>query len=1048
MFNLKGAWQQVTATANRALQRFTGQGAVKVAASAEPSSAATTAAASSTAASTTAATAATVPHAASASNSAATAATNSAAASDVNFTAAPVSATASASAATSASAAIAVAASASAQQHAPEGTTSPTATSGMVSGSDMGSEPWDRCQITSEGFNICLSGWERYRVRSAQEVLQANTIALGLIRRYTTLVCSQSDFKFYISPLMHVMASYCLILPASEGTHDVAVGGLVKHNLQVSLIAIQLLRQSSGFNHTDTNHVSSLDERHRAAQEAQALFAPEISTAARFNTTTTATTTTTTTTSKSAASTGERESADKTADAADAALEAAARKEDDTLARFLAQLKSSAATGRAFASESHAQRYRALVIKALQRWREELFLSQHGRFNHKQLDFLLEVTVLFLCCAHDLGKLLYDVEIVADSGKRYNPYAQTLAQFCATECCAYLYVRHIAGRETLHTTHGYVDGCLLLGKFCPQVVALISQLLPVGSLSTAMPPALQKLLDFADAWAASREESEARTGRLFLPTFLNVLLARVVQARLADGYKPNTPESDIFVSGQRLILQTHSRALALFSLLLQEQELGSLEGNFKSDGRLWRRCLVPAHISPLLSRNKDCYQYFLVTTAEGLVVVRGVDFNLSGVSYEQATSITRLECSHPLLAQALLAIVLHLGHGIAQDEAWQAQKSKPWFYRPDDTEQALLDAEAHQAQLQEWVQSQETPELPSAWEASLLQRMDFTHNQSLELIMAHAPSLEGESQPEPKASAAPSATPEPPAAHSGVGVGKSATDAATANAVAATTTTATAATSPPPDSVVSTATLAIPTTPEGRAQQIEGVESQPQPPSSPQEQPQAEPVAGADSAVSAVSAVSGDDAAVAEASRAADASADVSASAPDAATAAATNTAVPVHSGESGKSGESGESASSSEQGYSAQGTPSQVAIPALRWDNLIIKDLALSDFSTMLKDKVSLEALEQGTKYKRALVCFPHKLVLRSGQSAAERHWEVYFGYDDGDFKDFCLERNQQRTKQNNARLKEVRTLGQEGFSRQSKELKAQQRKAERALT
>ena len=168
----------------------------------------------------------------------------------------------------------------------------------------------------------------------------------------------------------------------------------------------------------------------------------------------------------------------------------------------------------------------------------------------------------------------------------------------------------------------------------------------------------------------------------------------------------------------------------------------------------------------------------------------------------------------------------------------------------------------------------------------------------------------------------------------------------------------------------------------------------------------------------------GDDAAVAEASRAADASADVSASAPDAATAAATNTAVPVHSGESGKSGESGESASSSEQGYSAQGTPSQVAIPALRWDNLIIKDLALSDFSTMLKDKVSLEALEQGTKYKRALVCFPHKLVLRSGQSAAERHWEVYFGYDDGDFKDFCLERNQQRTKQNNARLKEVRTL------------------------
>ena len=1047
MFNLKGAWQQVTATANRAFQRFTGQGAVKVAASAVPTSAATTSAATTAAARTTAAhtkaaNAATVLHAAaSATNSAAAVATNSAAASAANYTAASVAANSASSTA---------AASASAQQHVPEGTASPDATSGMVSGSDMGSEPWDRCQITSEGFNICLSGWERYRVRSAQEVLQANTIALGLIRRYTTLVSSQSDFKFYISPLMHVMASYCLILPASEGTHDVAVGGLVKHNLQVSLIAIQLLRQSSGFNHADTNHVSTLDERHRAAQEAQALFAPESSAAASTTTTTTATTTTAnTTTSKSIASTGERESADKTADAADAALEAAARKEDDTLARFLAQLKSSAATGRAFASESHAQRYRALVIKALQRWREELFLSQHGRFNHKQLDFLLEVTVLFLCCAHDLGKLLYDVEIVADSGKRYNPYAQTLAQFCATERCAYLYVRHIAGRETLHTTHGYVDGCLLLGKFCPQVVALISQLVSVGSLSTAMPSALQKLLDFADAWAASREESEARTGRLFLPTFLNVLLARVVQARLADGYKPNTPESDIFVSGQRLILQTHSRALALFSLWLQEQELGSLEGNFKSDGRLWRRCLVPAHISPLLSRNKDCYQYFLVTTAEGLVVVRGVDFNLSGVSYEQEASITRLECSHPLLAQALLAIVLHLGHGIAQDEAWQAQKSKPWFYRPDDTEQALLDAEAHQAQLQEWVQSQETPELPSAWEASLLQRMDFTHNQSLELIMAHAPSLEGESQPEPKASAAPSATPEPPAAHSGVGVGKSATDAATANAVAATTTTATAATSPPPDSVVSTATLAIPTTPEGRAQQIEGVEAQqPQPPSSPQEQPQAEPVAGADSAVSAVSAVSGDDAAVAEASRAADASADVSASAPDAATAAATNTAVPVHSGESGKSGESGESASSSEQGYSAQGTPSQVAIPALRWDNLIIKDLALSDFSTMLKDKVSLEALEQGTKYKRALVCFPHKLVLRSGQSAAERHWEVYFGYDDGDFKDFCLERNQQRTKQNNARLKEVRTLGQEGFSRQSKELKAQQRKAERALT
>lgn len=1002
MFNLKEAWQQVTATANRALQRFTGQGAVKVATSAVTASAT----ASTTAVSTSDAAKATV-------TEAAAAATNAAAVSAATSTA--------------------TAASASALPHAPEGTATTAATSAMVSGSGRGSEAWDRCQITSEGFNICLSGWERYRVRSTQEVLQANTIALGIIRRYTTLVSSQSDFKFYISPLLQVMASYCLILPASEGTHDVEVGGLVKHNFQVSLVAIQILRQSSGFNHADTNHVSTLAERHRAAQEAQTLFAPESSAA----TNSTTTNTTTTATGMSTAFAEKREGTDEMADATDAALEAAARKEDDTLVRFLAQLKSSATTGRAFASESHAQRYRALVIKALQRWREELFLSQHGRFNHKQLDFLLEVTVLFLCCAHDLGKLLYDVEIVADSGKRYNPYAQTLAQFCATERCAYLYVRHIAGRETLHTTHGYVDGCLLLGKFCPQVVALISQLLPVGSLSTAMPPALQKLLDFADAWAASREESEARTGRLFLPTFLNVLLARVVQARLADGYKPNTPESDIFVSGQRLILQTHSRALALFSLWLQEQELGSLEGNFKSDGRLWRRCLVPAHISPLLSRYKDCYQYFLVTTTAGLVVVRGVDFNLSGVSYEQEASITRLECSHPLLAQALLAIVLHLGHGIAQDEAWQAQKSKPWFYRPDDTEQALLDAKTHQAQLQEWVQSQETPELPSAWEASLLQRMDFTHDQSLELIMANAPSLESDAQTAQSASAASSA---PPAAPAGVGVGKSATDAATATTVAATTT---AATSPPPDSVVSTATLVTSSSNESRAQPIAGAEAQPLSPSAPQpQQPQAEPVAATDSTMSAVAAVSGDDAAVAVASRAADATAYVSVGAPSAVAATATNTAATAHSGDSCKS------ASSSEQGHSSQSSPAQVSIPALRWDNLIIKDLALSDFSTMLKDKVSLESLEQGTKYKKALVCFPHKLVLRSGQSAAERHWEVYFGYDDGDFKDFCLERNQQRAKQNNARLKEVRTLGQEGFSRQSKELKAQQRKAERALT
>ena len=1005
MFNLKEAWQQVTATANRALQRFTGQGAVKVAASAVT----TSATASTTAASTSDATKATV-------TEAAAAATNAAAVSAATSTA--------------------TAASASAQPHAPESMAAPAATSAMVSGSGRGSEAWDRCQITSEGFNICLSGWERYRVRSTQEVLQANTIALGIIRRYTTLVSSQSDFKFYISPLLQVMASYCLILPASEGTHDVEVGGLVKHNFQVSLVAIQLLRQSSGFNHADTNHVSTLAERHRAAQEAQTLFAPESSAATNSTTTTN---TTTTATGMSTAFAEKREGTDEMADATDAALEPAARKADDTLARFLAQLKSSATTGRAFASESHAQRYRALVIKALQRWREELFLSQHGRFNHKQLDFLLEVTVLFLCCAHDLGKLLYDVEIVADSGKRYNPYAQTLAQFCATERCAYLYVRHIAGRETLHTSHGYVDGCLLLGKFCPQVVTLISQLLPVGSLSTAMPPALQKLLDFADAWAASREESEARTGRLFLPTFLNVLLARVVQARLADGYKPNTPESDIFVSGQRLILQTHSRALALFSLWLQEQELGSLEGNFKSDGRLWRRCLVPAHISPLLSRNKDCYQYFLVTTTAGLVVVRGVDFNLSGVSYEQEASITRLECSHPLLAQALLAIVLHLGHGIAQDEAWQAQKSKPWFYRPDDTEQALLDAKTHQAQLQEWVQSQETPELPSAWEASLLQRMDFTHDQSLELIMANAPSLESEAHTAQSASAASSA---PPAAPAGVGVSKSATDAATATTVAATTTT-TAATSPPPDSVVSTATLVTSSSNESRAQPIAGAEAQPLSPSAPQpQQPQAEPVAATDSTMSAVAAVSGDDAAVAVASRAADATAYVSVGAPSAVAATATNTAATAHSGDSCKS------ASSSEQGHSSQSSPAQVSIPALRWDNLIIKDLALSDFSTMLKDKVSLESLEQGTKYKKALVCFPHKLVLRSGQSAAERHWEVYFGYDDGDFKDFCLERNQQRAKQNNVRLKEVRTLGQEGFSRQSKELKAQQRKAERALT
>lgn len=117
-------------------------------------------------------------------------------------------------------------------------------------------DEFDRYQLCTEGMTVCANGWERYKVHSEAELLEFNLGRINVLRR--SLSCSNEEFNFYVVPLIKSMTRYCLIVPASEGHHDAEVGGLVKHNLQIGIAALELMNQSRTIRISDSVRLNNL----------------------------------------------------------------------------------------------------------------------------------------------------------------------------------------------------------------------------------------------------------------------------------------------------------------------------------------------------------------------------------------------------------------------------------------------------------------------------------------------------------------------------------------------------------------------------------------------------------------------------------------------------------------------------------------------------------------------------------------------------------------------------------------------------------------------
>lgn len=150
-------------------------------------------------------------------------------------------------------------------------TTAPMQGTEVAPASDVAQ--FDRYQLCHEGVVVCQNGWELYRVHSEAELLEANLGRISILQRLCA--CNRTDFNFYLIPLIKVMTRYCLMLPASEGYHDAEVGGLVKHNLQVAIAALDVISQSEVITINDSVRLSSRLEREQAIRQLDSFLQTE-----------------------------------------------------------------------------------------------------------------------------------------------------------------------------------------------------------------------------------------------------------------------------------------------------------------------------------------------------------------------------------------------------------------------------------------------------------------------------------------------------------------------------------------------------------------------------------------------------------------------------------------------------------------------------------------------------------------------------------------------------------------------------------------------------
>lgn len=154
-----------------------------------------------------------------------------------------------------------------------------------------------------------------------------------------------------------------------------------------------------------------------------------------------------------------------------------------------------------------------------------------GRFDRYQLDLIAQLTIIFVAFAHDLGKIINDMEIFNDRGERFNPHLETIANFAEQTQTKYLYVRYISSRAVAVNNHknSTYSGVHLLSVMCPDLVAQIYQLFNLDTLMGEYNHPLNQLIARMDSFLCA---SNSPSQNLHVKGFVCNMVVELVKTRL------------------------------------------------------------------------------------------------------------------------------------------------------------------------------------------------------------------------------------------------------------------------------------------------------------------------------------------------------------------------------------------------------------------------------------------------------------------------------------------------------------------------------------
>ena len=177
----------------------------------------------------------------------------------------------------------------------------------------------------------------------------------------------------------------------------------------------------------------------------------------------------------------------------------------------------------------------ASLIKQL---RAEAESNNLGRFDRYQLDLIIQLTLVLMSFAHDLGKIVSDMEIYNDQGQRFSPYLETLTNFVEQTQTQYLYIRHITGRsgiiaqgerlQAAHQKNSYT-GLHLLTSLCHELQVLIYQVFNLDEIIANPQHPLNRIVAKADRWTCSQVYKKSNVQ---LKSILSSMCVELIKSRL------------------------------------------------------------------------------------------------------------------------------------------------------------------------------------------------------------------------------------------------------------------------------------------------------------------------------------------------------------------------------------------------------------------------------------------------------------------------------------------------------------------------------------